>query len=460
MRGKTTLCGGALALGLIAFSWAAGGTVDSGPLQGGLSVHGSRFESVSAAVSTGALPAARTRALASAAWCGASSQIDLTPNAVAGFPVHWIYAIPSDGQDRLSTFASVMQTDAEAIDAWWRAQDSTRVPRNDLTQFSCGVQLDVSTLRMSRSSSELTAFEGRFGAFFEALTRANFSSRFTKYVIYFDGPVAEENICGQGGSDPSGFGFAVVYAQACSGVSTAAVAAHELLHTLGAVPFGAPHECPLPDEGHTCDDPNDLMHPAIGAEPLSSKILDPGRDDYYGHGNGFSDAQDSPWLVQLDRQVPFTISISGPGQVAGDIPGLQCTQTCTTTWNADTQLGLVATPSAGAKLVRWGEGCGGASACNVRLAPGGLVSALFAPLVYRLTVTVGGRGTVRTSTPGITCRPKCSAALPSYVPLRLTAKPAKGWRFRSWSGACRGSRPVCSVPMTAATQARAVFGRA
>jgi hypothetical protein len=460
MRGKTVLCGSALALGLIAFSWAAGRAVDSGPVPGGLSVHGSRFESVSAAVSTGALPAARTRARTSAVWCGASSQVDLTPNALAGFPVHWIYVIPSDGQDRLSTFASVMQTDAEAIDAWWRTQDSTRVPRNDLTQFSCGVQLDVSTLRMPQSSSELTAFEGRFGELFEALMGANFNSRFTKYVVYFDGPVSEENICGQGGSDSSGFGFAVVYAQACSGVSTAAVIAHELLHALGAVPFGAPHECPPPDDGHTCDDPNDLMHPVLGADSLSAKTIDPGRDDYYGHGEGFPDAQDSAWLVQLDRQVPFTVTISGPGQVAGDVPGLQCTQTCTTTWNSDTQLALSATPGPGAKLVRWSGGCGGSSACNVRLAPGGSVSALFAPLVYRLTIAVSGRGTVRTARSGITCRPRCSAVFPSYVPLRLTAKPAKGWRFRTWSGACRGTRLVCSVPMTAATNARAVFVRA
>jgi Divergent InlB B-repeat domain len=457
MRGKTVVCGGALLLGLVAFSWPAGRSVDSAER---LSVHDSRLRSVSAAVSTHALPAARARARASAAWCGASSQADLTPNMLAGYPVHWIYAVPADGQDLLSTFASAMQTDAEAIDAWWRTQDATRVPRNDVTQFSCGVQLDVSTLRLQQSSAELTAFEGRFGALFEALNRAGFNSRFTKYLIYFDGPVAEQNICGQGGSDPSGFGFAVVYAQACSGVSTAAVAAHELLHTFGAVPFGAPHECPPPDEGHTCDDPSDLMHPSIGAEPLSAKILDPGREDYYGHGEGFPDAQDSPWLLQLDRQVPFTVTISGPGAVAADVPGLQCTQTCTTTWNSDTQLALTASPGAGAKLVRWGGGCGGASACNLRLTPGGSVTALFAPLAYRLTVSVGGRGTVRTSRPGITCRPRCSAAFPSYVPVRLTAKPARGWRFRTWSGACRGSRPVCSVPMTAATRARAVFGRA
>lgn len=447
-------------LAIVAIVAIVGGTAYQGPAQGRPRVHDLTLETVSAAVSARALPDTRTPARAGATWCGTSSQVDLTPNTLAGFPVHWIYVVPSDGQDRLSTFANAMQRDAEAIDSWWRTQDTTRVPRSDLTQFSCGTQLDVSSLRMTQSSSELTALEGRFETVFDALTAADFGSRFTKYIVYFDGPVSEENVCGQGGSDPSGLGLAVVYAQACSGVSFAAVAAHELLHTLGAVPFGSPHECPPPDDGHTCDNLNDLMHPLLDDSPLSAKMLDPGHDDYYAHGDGFPDSQDSPWLVQLDRQVPFTLTISGAGQVAGDVPGLQCAQSCTTTWNAETQLALTATPGTGAKLVRWGGGCGGASACNVTVAQGGSVSALFAPLVYRLTVGVSGKGTIRTSRTGITCRPRCSAVFPSYVPLRLTAKPTKGWRFRAWSGACRGTRLVCTVPMAAATRARAVFARA
>ena len=36
-----------------------------------------------------------------AVWCGAASQLDRAPNVVAGNPVHWVYAIPTDGQDRL-----------------------------------------------------------------------------------------------------------------------------------------------------------------------------------------------------------------------------------------------------------------------------------------------------------------------------------------------------------------------
>jgi hypothetical protein len=193
---------------------------------------------------------------------------------------------------------------------------------------------------------------------------------------------------------------------------------------------------------------------------LSSKLLDPGRDDYYGHSAGFGDSQDAPWLVHVDRQQPFTVTISGPGSVQSDVPGLQCSQSCTTTWNAGTRLNLSAVPSAGMKLVRWGGSCAGAGGCSVVTNPGAAVNALFAPLVFRLTVNVSGRGSVRSSRSGITCRPRCSASFPSHTPVRLTATPARGWRFRSWAGACRGRGRSCTVPMTAVTSARAIFVRA
>ena len=42
--------------------------------------------------------------------------------------------------------ATVMQADAEQIDAWWRGQDSTRALRNDVASFPCGTQLDITTV--------------------------------------------------------------------------------------------------------------------------------------------------------------------------------------------------------------------------------------------------------------------------------------------------------------------------
>jgi List-Bact-rpt repeat protein len=402
------------------------------------------------------LPAARTPAAAAATWCGAAAERDRTPNVVAGHAVHWLYVTPLNEPDRFSTLASVMQTDAEAIDAWWRREDAARAPRNDLTQLTCGAQLDLTARRFQSPASQFLGDFG-FGQIFGQLEDGGFDSPFTKYVVYYDGPVptSELNVCGRGGGQDAGIGLAVLYVRACPGVSTAAVVAHEVLHTLGAVNLSAPNGC----GGHVCDNASDLMFPNIGGEPLEAKLLDPGRDDYYGHVGGFPDMQDVPWLVQLDRQAQLRLNVTGPGRVAADIPGLECARSCTTTWNANTRLNLAATPAAGAKLVRWSGACRAGGACAVTVGSSSTVGALFAPRAFRLAVRVTGRGQVRAPN-GIACRPRCAASLPSYVPVRLRATPAKGWKFRTWTGSCSGKRRTCRVPMTRATSARAVFVRA
>ena len=436
----------ALLLGVVALS-ATGASAGAR-----LEVHSVRAGDIAPLSSVGS-------AEALAAWCGAASQVDRVPNVVAGNPAHWVYMIPSDGADNLPTLASVMQSDAEQIDAWWRREDPVRAPRNDLATFPCGTQLDVTTVRMTRTSAQLSPLQGRFAAIAEALGQNNLRSSFTKYVVYYDGPTGDADVCGQGGSDSTGFGLAVMYYRSCVGVSTAAVTAHEVLHTLGAVTSSAPSACRGETAGHVCDTDGDVMYPSIGGEAFSSKLLDPGRNDYYGHSGSWTDTQDSAWLVRLDAQAPFALTISGPGSVSADVPGLSCVASCTTTWNNAQRLALTATPSAGMKLVRWSGSCSGAGICGVSVGAGAAVTAQFAPVSYRLAVTVAGRGGVRSSSSGIACRPRCSASFPSFSPVQLTAVPAKGWKLRAWSGACKGAKRTCTVPMTAVTSVRAKFVR-
>ena len=114
--------------------------------------------------------------LASASWCGSPATGDRVPNVVAGNPVHWVYLLPSDGPDRLSTVASAMQSDVEQMDGWWRGQDPTRAPRNDLAAFSCGNQLDITTVRSSRSGASLESLQLRFLALVDSMRQAGLSS--------------------------------------------------------------------------------------------------------------------------------------------------------------------------------------------------------------------------------------------------------------------------------------------
>lgn len=392
---------------------------------------------------------------AGATWCGTPSAQDVTPNVVAGNIAHWIYAIASDAPDNSATFASLMQTDAETVDAWYRVADPTRTARNDLAQFPCGQQLDLSIVRLSQSSAQLAVDESRFALIATGLIDAGFDSNYGKYVVYYDGPANEVRLCGQGGSLSSGLGYAITYVQSCAGVPFVTVAAHEVLHTYGAVPFGAPHTCSF-SPAHVCDNEQDIMYPYADLSGLPELILDFNRDDYYAHSGTWPDIQDSPWFLQLDRQTPLALTITGPGKVVADVPGLECTATCTTTWNRDTRLVLTATPGPG-KITRWLAGCTGASPTCTLAANGAAASVAFAPVAYTLSVSVTGKGAVRSSRPGIACPGKCAAALPSYVPVTLSEKPAKGYRFKSWAGVCKGAKPTCKVPMSANSTARATF---
>jgi hypothetical protein len=205
------------------------------------------------------------------------------------------------------------------------------------------------------------------------------------------------------------------------------------------------------------------MYPSSGGDPLSSKLLDPGRDDYYGHSGGWTDTQDSPWLVRLDAQAPLALSITGLGLVRADVPGLICTASCTTTWNSGQRLTLFPESSARARFVRWTGACTGASTCSVVVQPGVTVGAVFArpePVRYRLRVSVSGRGVVRTANGAIRCKPVCSAEFRPFTFAHLIAVPAKGWKIRSWGAACREVRTRCSVPISSTgTRVRATFVR-
>jgi List-Bact-rpt repeat protein len=393
-----------------------------------------------------------------ATWCGSAATTDRPEQASAGYSIHLVYAIPSDGTDRLATLASAMQTDAETTDQWWRREDPTRAPRFDTFAFACGTQLDITTLRLPQSGAELDPIDGRFLKIYQSLQAPTLLlSPYEKTVVYYDGPDSQgrPTVCGEGGGP-----VAFVYVNACEGVPNDAIIAHELIHSLGAVPSGAPHNCPPPDDGHTCDNTVDIMYPFADDSNLFALLLDPGRDDYYGHSGSWLDVQDSEYLVRLDQQTPLQLTVQGAGHVTSDIPGVDCTAACSTRWNTGTALALRATPAAGQRFVRWSGGCAGPTPqCNVSLAQATQVTGLFAPETYALRVSVTGKGVVRGGAGQVECPTFCRVSLESYTPTRLVAKAAKGWRFKAWSGTCSGTRATCTLPMRKASSARATFVR-
>jgi hypothetical protein len=416
-----------------------------------------------ALLAAAALSALAATAANASTWCGAAATTDRLPQTISGPTIHFVYAYPSDGTDRIAQFGTIMQTDAETIDAWWRGQDATRTPRFDLISFSCGAQLDITDLKLPNTAAELSPIDGRFQRIIGAISDASLRSSYQVDVIYYDAPPDGQHICGQGGtSDPlRGPGFAIVYAGSCTGEPTAVVAAHEMTHALGAVIPPAPNDCPPPDDFHVCDSNRDLMYPAGDGTALSDLVLDVGQNDYYGAtGVGF-DVRTSRWLRHLDEApAHLALGLKGAGSVKSDVPGVDCTTSCASDWDGGETVTLSATASPGQRFVRWGGACTGeTSDCTLPLAGETSVSALFAPLTYLLTVGVTGRGNVITSGSATVCLSRCRLPVTSYQPVALRAVAAAGWRFKRWAGSCHGTRPTCALPMTAKTGATAIFAK-
>ena len=385
-------------------------------------------------------------------WCGTVSTVD-RPAVLAGNPIRVVYALPADGSDRSAELAPQISADVDEIDAWWRLSDPTRTLRFDVAAFPCGVQADITAKRMQGSSAELAAR----GPLLNQILGELEDSGSEKYLVFYDGPVADPRLCGQGSGSPHGGGAAIVYLAACTSIDSAAVAAHEVLHMLGAL-SGSTRGCP-DNPAHVCDSTADILYPFAQGGPLSSHLLDLNRDDYYGHGAAWFDVRSSAWLRYLDAQVALSVAVDGPGTLTSDAPGVLCTSACRSEWNAGSTVVLRAEPASRHRFVRWTGACTGTlDSCDTTLDAAAEVRAFFAPATFRLAVSVGGRGRV-TGPGGLSCSNRCTRAAVSHRSLALRARPAKGWRLRGWSGACRGSKPVCRLPMTRASAARAVFVR-
>jgi len=411
------------------------------------------LRALAVAVAALALVAVLAGEARAAAWCGTVSTAD-RPASVTGRAIRVVYALPSDGVDRGAERAAQISADVDEIGAWWRSQDFEREPRFDRAAFACGAQADIVVDRLPDPAAALQANGSRFERIADVVAQG--VAGFEKHLVYYDGPVAEGSPCGEGGGNPDGEGIAIVYMATCSPVPTEVVAAHELLHAFGALPTsGPPNACP-DSRGHPCDSTGDILYPYAPTARLNALALDVGHNDYYAHGGGWLDVQDSRWLRLVTRQVRLALTIAGGGSVESDVPGLDCTATCATDWDQGTAVVLDALPAAGQRFVRWSGACTGSDSCSVTLGAAQSVAALFAPERFPLTVVVAGRGAVSGGSLRCTLA-RCVRAAPSYTTVRLAATAAKGWRFAGWTGACTRRSGACTVPMTKATSVRARF---
>jgi hypothetical protein len=428
------------------------------------------------AVAVAAVGSVGARAAVPTTWCGDAgpqSPVDRVPDLTAGQQVTVIYAHPSDQPDRIATFGDKIATDMASADAWWRGQDSARTLRFDLFAFpNCTglARLDIADVTLPNNGAYYLPLSGsgrytRIADDLETPALA-FSNVYKKYVVYFDGRTDNTNVCGQGGGDYlTGPNHAIVYVQSCNlatnDVLRPHVAIHELVHAMGAVPQGAPNDCPPPNNGHVCDSTLDLLYwqSSVGTS-LDTDVLDFNRNDYYGT-NGSEDIRKSAWLTFLDAQVQSDVVIggSGTGTVQSDLPGLNCPGTCSAVWNQGSQFTLTATPGPKTRFVRWAGPCSGSDpSCSVTMTGGARIDAVFASQIS-LTLTVDASrasGTIVSDPAGLSCPGTCTADFDAGQVVTLTARPGTGSRLEAWGGACSG-RDGCSVTVDSAKNVTATF---
>ena len=110
-----------------------------------------------------------------------------------------------------------------------------------------------------------------------------------KYAVFFHYDGAEGVF---GPSGVAGSQVAVILIPGPLHEEIAALAIHEVLHTLGAVPACAPHSTP---GAHVTDNRLDIMSEGVYVDG----VLDWGNDDYFRHDNaGCLDIEDSPYWVR------------------------------------------------------------------------------------------------------------------------------------------------------------------
>lgn len=390
-----------------------------------------------------------------AGWCGGTDETATDrPDIVTAQQVHAVVAVPSDAADPFATDAGRIADDVTSMLGWWQGQDPTRVPRFDQATFGGGSCLDITFLRLPGTGASYAA-SGASGMFSTiGRTLGATGSRFKDYLVYYDGPSVQTDVCGVGGTEAfnTGPGFAIVLLQGCPDIPTDGIATHELLHALGALPPGDPHTC-AGDPGHPCDSPTDVLYPFASGGPLSSLVLDFNHDDYYGHSGPWADIQDSLWLHRLDvPEESLGVAFSGAGRITSDIPGVDCTAACSTQWDHGAAVTLTAAPASSDRFVRWTGACTGNDPCALTLNAPTTAIAVFGPLRVPLRLSVAGKGK-------ITCGRLCAKTIAGGDPITLRAVPAKGFTFVRWSGACKGTKLTCRPATDFALSVHAAFRR-
>jgi hypothetical protein len=164
--------------------------------------------------------------------------------------------------------------------------------------------------------------------------------------------------------------------------------------------------------------------------------------------NAFNSASASAYTSEVCGTTPagtyvLTVSSQGNGTVTSNPGGINCGSSCIASFASGTNVVLQAVAAQGYSFAGWGgdQDCNDGSVTmntsKTCTATFNLIPQTFTlgvNLVKSFTAAGTANGTVTSSPAGINCGADCSEAYASGVSVRLTATPAAGSTFKSWSG--------------------------
>jgi Divergent InlB B-repeat domain len=158
----------------------------------------------------------------------------------------------------------------------------------------------------------------------------------------------------------------------------------------------------------------------------------------------------------------LSVTVVGPGRVLalGVRPPIDCPTRCQATFHRGQNVALrPITPGPDLLFTGWSGACTGTAECVVKMDANTAVTATFVPQ-YVLTLAVTGGGYLEVDPSDRPCSPGglCTYRYPAGTVVTLRARLSTALRFDSWSGACSGIAPVCTITMDGDKAAFAAFG--
>lgn len=214
--------------------------------------------------------------------------------------IHFIYAIPSDGSDKLRDVNGEIELSANAANHWLSEQSGGFSLRYDTFQG----QLDITFLKLPFTANELSSKLGlgMVSGLDQYIRDIGFPTENKIYFVYYEGLFelsGDETACGVATRPPNDWGVTgMLFLQAyspefdlitCPDISHTEnyadwlelVMLHEIFHILGAVPNCGPNSF----RSHVNDNRLDLMSSFFNPDTAPFAYLDFNNDDYFGHGD-------------------------------------------------------------------------------------------------------------------------------------------------------------------------------